>query len=228
MLWPGRNIDNRRFVEFLVRFGSLSQEMQKISVVILIRRLEESGESFLASILIERFFRSPLSYYGKSPQYYGDKDSGLYATTLPGIIDPEEIDTEEVTVLLVAPTLAVKDLRRASYASIIYSDVRSGLVHEYELSNNVTHSGWRQTEDKLSYINYFTDPDSGKVMETAKQHNISLDEARDALTRTQRRLYFPYSYIRNTLVEAANAAFSYWDTASDLSHPVPQSWWIDG
>ncbi len=144
------------------------------------------------------------------------------------MIYPNDIDTDEASIHHLIPALPNACIRRASYANIIYSDLRSGLVHEYKITGNATSTRWHEDPTRISYINLIVMPDEKKVADTAREYRIAVNEARDALTATQRRLYFPYSYIRQVAEETASSVFTYWDSIDDFFRPQPASWWIEG
>jgi len=222
--------DRKRFVEFLVKFSSGKYPIKIISTALLIQQLDQPNHKTDADILIEKFFRSKYDYYSKSPErYHPDIEDIRYAPgTLSRIIDPKDIDATEERILELIPAIKLKEIRKSSYASIIYSDLRSGLVHKYEPGEKVARRGWNRKDDKLSYINYMIMPDEKDVEEFASLYNIDNQEARDALAQTQRRIYFPYEFIRNTVSDAANSLFEHWRDASTLSQNEPTKWWIDG
>ena len=231
ILWPRKSEqdrkDRKRFIQFLIEYSS---SPRTISIDLLIQQLNQPNHKTNADILIEKFFRSKYDYYSKSPTYYHPdiEDIRNAAGTLSRIITPEDIDTTEEKILGLIPTVKLKEIRGSSYANIIYSDLRSGLVHEYEPGEKVTQRGWNSKGDRLSYINYMIMPDEKDVEEFARTYSLDNQEARDALVQTQRRIYFPYEFIRNTVTGAAKSLFEYWDTSSGLSRNEPISWWIDG
>jgi len=221
-------IDRKRFVEFLVKFSTITPPVETISACILSEQLEHNKKNVELEIAIKKFFVSEFNYRGKSPFEYGESGSGLYAGTLQSIIPPEKIDTSEIEIQRLLPSLSLKEIRNASYASVIYSDLRSGLIHEYEVTGDLSGFGWHDKIDNLSYMNFKTLPLEQEVHLISHKHNISLNEARDALTKSQRKLYFPYSYIKNIIVSASNELFNYWENVEDFNQPYPQKWWIDG
>lgn len=236
ILWP-RNAakrpgDKKRFVQFLIEYSSKTYpSLKTISVDLLIRHLLNESNTTEAKILIEKFYRSEYAYYSKSPTHYyddGPRDIEYAAGTLSKIYYPHEIDVAEEEIMKLTPALARREVRKCSYASIIYSDLRSGLVHEYEPADNVAEHGWNKLENGLAYINYLIMPDEKEVEKFASQYKIEMQEARDALSQTRRRIYFPYDYIHNTIISAANSLFEYWREVSGLSRTEPDDWWIDG
>jgi hypothetical protein len=133
---------------------------------------------------------------------------------------------EEIEVFQLIPEIEKREIRRSSYASIIYSELRNGLVHEYELFPNLASHGWPGKENQLCYINFLIFPEEQDVSDVDKRCGISEEKARDALSRTERRLYFPYSFIRNLIKGTAESVFNYWESAQEFTKPEPASWWI--
>jgi hypothetical protein len=152
----------------------------------------------------------------------------LYESTLPNIIDPDDVDTDEENIHGIEPRTSTRSIRHASYANIIHTDLRSSLVHTYELGENLTGSGWHQGSDCLNYVNYDVEPEQCKVEATAKEVGVTSVEAREGLTKVRRCLYFPYAFIRRLTQETADSVFSSWDTVGIFSRPQPANWWIDG
>jgi hypothetical protein len=73
------------------------------------------------------------------------------------VVDGNEVDATEETVLSACPRLAIKTVRDCSYAALLYQDVRSAYAHEYRAGPRAGE--WKQTskEDAMvSYINRLT------------------------------------------------------------------------
>jgi hypothetical protein len=100
-------------------------------------------------------------------------------------------------------------VRKATYAAIIYSDLRCGLVHELRWGNRLGRSTLDPNTEP-HYVNYF-----------------------DQSAHT-RRLCFPYEYLRQTVEDAIKSACDWLDTSREfiercsLCRPVPPCWWVDG
>ena len=236
IVWPRSDNknpgDKKRFVQFLIEHSSQTHPpLDTISVDLLIRQLLNGSRTDEANVLIQKFFRSEYAYFSKSHMYYyddGPKHIQYAAGTLSSIYHPDEIDVTEEKIRELVPELSRREIRRCSYASVIYSNLRSGLVHEYEPTGNVAEFGWNKSGDRLAYINSLVMPDEKDVKTFADQYKIELQEARDALAQTQRRIYFPFDYIRDVITGAANSLFAYWRNASELSRTEPTDWWMDG
>ena len=101
-------------------------------------------------------------------------------------------------------------MREATYASIIYRDLRCELVHEYRLAAGLAE--WPLDPNaEPHYVNY-----------------LDLQGSR------ARRLYLPYEYVRQTVKGAIEAACNWWDTSTEFTEggrpnrPAPSCWWVDG
>lgn len=206
MMWPGDRIDQKRFIQFLIDFAPKETTVHIISIPVLMARLKDKGGTALAQVLVEKF-------YPKSDVR---------------VLKGHEIDQPEAAVIELLPTLSIKEIRHSSYASIIYTDLRCGLVHEYQLSSYLSSIGMSDAASVPSYVNILREPDEAEVDKVAKQFGISHVTARSAISTIDRRLHFPYMYIRNTLSRAAEAAFDCWDTMLSWKKPKPSSWWIEG
>ncbi len=236
IVWPrtGTNKpgDKKRFVQLLIEYASaIHPPLDTISVDLLIRELLSRSRTDEANTLIKKFYHSEYAYFSKSSMHYyddGPKDIQHAAGTLSRIYDPHQIDVTEEKILELAPNVLLRDIRKCSYANIIYSDLRSGLVHEYGPTGNVAQHGWNKSSDQLAYINHLIMPDEKDVKTFADEYKIEIQEARDALAQTRRRLYFPYEYIRDAIAVAANSLFAYWTSAPMLSRTEPTNWWIEG
>lgn len=206
VMWPGDLIDKARFTQFLVKFASKASDVRKISIPVLVAKLRDKGDDASAQALIKAFY----------------PNSDLRVLT------GDEIDQPETVVTGLLPGLAIKGIRKSSYAAIIYVDLRCGLVHEYRLSTYLSSFGMSSAQNVPCYVNMEVEPDEAEVDRVAEQFEISKITARSAISRVVRHLHFPFPYIRDTLKAAAEAAFGYWKTASSWEQPQPSSWWIQG
>jgi hypothetical protein len=181
-LWPGRGIDQRRFVQLLVDFGKPETNLVLISTPALYWQLREGGDVTSAIHLANHF-------------YPGDPKQTL---------SPIRVDRDETEILTAFQQLDLKLIRRASYASIIYNDLRCGLVHEYDISAPMTSFDFNENRTTPSYFNIT-----------------------DELDQTRTLLHLPFVFIVDTLDRIAESLFNYWDTASHWEQAVPVRWWID-
>lgn len=189
-MWPGEGIDKKRFVQFLVQFSDERLCVRKISIPLLEKNLEKSD--FNTAIRVRRKF-------------------------LPGmpIMLDGDADKDETEVMAMFPSLSRKEIRNSSRASSIYVDLRSGLVHEYQLSSHLVSYTFSDRKDIPSYVN--------------RQDNVPDLTAGTFVTgETRRYLHFPYPYIRKISDTAAQAAFGYWEKQNSWDQAEPQSWWVEG
>ncbi len=202
-VWPGISKDKRRFIQFLVDFAPTSFKVTRISIPVLIAKTKLRERPEVAAELARHF--------SSMPQLE--------------IVDGERIDQDEKTVLDTVGALTQRQVRDASYAGIIYSDLRSGLVHEYSLGPFVKNWRMSSREDVPSYVNMGIAPDHDVAEKFAAENHISLVDAEMALVKRQRHIYFPYPYLRGVLDGAARGAFEYWRIAADFEKSAPKSWW---
>lgn len=137
-VWPGVNIDRRRFVQFLKQFAAPELSATLISVPI------------LAASLRSKQKRGPLE---RLKQAYLDYDPSQ-------VLTGQEVDRSEEEILSVCPSLGLKEVRDCSYANLLYRELRSGYVHEYRPTGKTV--SWPMTQDKKAHVSYFNwihDPD---------------------------------------------------------------------
>jgi hypothetical protein len=259
MYWPDTE-DNRRFIEFLAKF---TPQTQKISIPIVIEKFFDEGDSGSAEKLIKQYYSSRSDYNGL---WYLDNQV-LPEPLMLKNLDSTKIDQTELNIAKVLSKeihLAGKEkvnlkwadnllpkgkdkrqvIRDASYAALIYTDFRCGLVHLYEGKNGVTSIPYPGRRDAPIYVNQSTSPTDEFIKKfiekAASEYSLdpkvySYDDVRMAFTETKRRLYFPYEYIRNLMVEASKNAFDEWerwDEPSSYQKPdiwagnKPPVWWI--
>jgi hypothetical protein len=205
LMWPGENIDRRRLVEFLVQLADPALRVRKISVPLLANKLEDGGDRDSAIRLRARFLPAE------------------YASVIDGDVDQDEAVIENALL-----ALSKGQIRESSYAATIYTGVRCGLVHEYQLSSNLESWGVSERVDVPSYVNLRVLPDPGRVEAYARAQGIDLSGAMIALARPRRFLHFPYVYLRSVLTSAAESAFDCWNSSESWEQPIPSPWWIDG
>jgi hypothetical protein len=181
-LWPGRGIDKSRFVELLVRLGPHSAYCKTISVPLLVQFLADSKRTTEAGTL--------------------GRELGFphFSRVLTG----PEIDASEDEILRSCPSLEIKDLRRCSYASVLYQEIRSSYAHEYQPGENA--ESWPMTmkpDQRVSYINRLVDAEKLKV---------------------QRLIHFHVEW----LGELATGLAASVDAEEAVPRPLPVQWWSEG
>jgi len=137
-VWPGMNIDRRRFVQFLKRFAAPGLNATSISVPI------------LAASLRRRRKRGPLKRLRQAYLNYNPSQ----------VLTGRDVDGSEREIFLVCPSLKRKEVRECSYANLLYRELRSGYVHEYRPRGKTV--SWPMTRDRdshVSYFNWINDPD---------------------------------------------------------------------
>lgn len=224
-MWPRDYIDKFRFIQFLVEFAPKSLDVQKISIYHLIEKL--ASDAATTQALINSFFTSREDYDGK---VFLDGESLPISLMQRIIHDASQVDQRESTIASLLPNIQLRTLRKSSYAAIIYSDLRNSLVHLYRIKEPLASHGMSNRSDIPSYANMSYLPDEEEARRVAATHNLSIDEVRASLAVNQRRLFFPYGYVRRLLIETAEAAFDYWDTVDSWERPLPNETdrWING
>ena len=174
-IWPGHRIDKFRYNELLTQYCSQIPLPSQISIPSLVESFKGKPEE----ILIKKEFN-----------FDSNKKTAAH-----------EIDCDELTVLKKVPTLPLAKVREASYASIIYRDLRCGLVHTYALQERLID--W--VPGGANELVYFSNNGSSV-------------------------LFVPYEYIERVVKSTAEAVFDYWVSTSDFIRSLnpPAKWWIEG
>lgn len=134
MIYPGNRIDRKRFVELLIKSNTTIYDFSKISVPLLAESQILTKEQI--SILL--------------------KDYNIKSYSL--IMTSEDIDLDEFIVKAFCPSINIKKLRAFSYANLLYSELRSSLIHEYCLSDFAAPFPQTQRETFVSYNNNINYP----------------------------------------------------------------------
>lgn len=135
-VWPGAGIDRARFVELFIRFPDTASEFSKISVPLLIQDLERTDRRAAEELAQALGFQ------------HGTK-------VLTGV----DIDRTEAEILDLAAAAPRDRIRRFSYASVLYGELRSSYVHEYKIGSNA--GAWpmtSKTDQLVSYVNRLAGP----------------------------------------------------------------------
>jgi hypothetical protein len=180
-LWDGIGIDRVRFIEMLVKLGPEASACITVSIPLLVQHLEASAREMDAKQL-QRAFSVP---------------------SISRVLTGPEVDRSESEVLALCPHLDLKELRRFSYASILYGEVRSSYAHEYrpgKLADSLPMT--MRSDQKVSYINRIADD-----------------------LQTRRLVHFHLEWL-TTLPVALAAVVD--DLAPALPQPKPKAWWADG
>ncbi len=178
LAWPGEGIDKKRFVELLVCFTKPELKPQNVSVPLLVSSLEKTGNINAARVIIEKFLPN------SSAQ----------------IVTSEDVDCAEDEILKVCPELQVRDIRKASYANLFYKEVRSGVVHEYQLQNLADSDPMTTRRTYVSYSNY-------------------------AYPNNHRKIVFHFEWALESVESVASKIQTMSD---DLPFQVPIRWWLEG
>lgn len=186
-IWPGERIDRKRFVQLWSIHCDASLGATKISIPLLVEDLRKAGDTASA----EKIETS-------RPKMFG---SGYATRVLTG----DDVDTSEKEVLAIIPTMTLRSIRASSYGALFYRHVRSGLAHEFHLTESATqHPMTRRLTSGVSYS------------------NLASHEDRDVVRRV---ICFDFSW----LVEVARSIASHFDSsAGPAEQNQPPQWWIEG
>ena len=181
-LWEGRGIDRARFIELLVRYASLTPNCKTVSVDLLIQSLSDKK-------LVAEMRKDLLPSIDDIKIWGEDKDKSI----------------EELKIAY--PALGVKQLKEHTYANILYTRLRSGLIHEYDVGQGVSEypaiaKDLRQI-GKIPYLNVMT-------LEVINGRHIS-----------KRKIHFHISWLSELVLSVANNP-----ALPDDKMPHPKPWWI--
>ena len=107
---PGDRKDRARFVELLTQFAPTELSVKKISIPLLVAYLRDERCNEESEIIRKAFL---------------DFSPSL-------ILTGDDVDKSEEEIMRLCNTLDKKALRYHNYANLLYTEVRSGYVHEYK------------------------------------------------------------------------------------------------
>jgi hypothetical protein len=186
--WPGKSLDRCRFNQLLVDYAP---ETRTISVPLLMKHFESNGKTDLASTLKSHF------------------DSCIPLGSIPrgDIVDLSEKDVEK---LLGAPCRI--EVRKHSYANLLYEELRCSYSHEFKPGDRVRvhRPSWLYLEPGVFYQPY-----------SRRDSNIS----ENPLEPSSYQIYFDLTWIGKVLKKCSIAVDK---AAKRLRRKPPIKWWITG
>ncbi|MGO9833973.1 MAG: hypothetical protein ACLP1X_07150 [Polyangiaceae bacterium] len=196
-VWPGTHGDRRRFIEAWVQFSAPDGDARHVSVPLLRRWLLDHDQVDMARALEQAC--PPLFNAGQRAR----------------VIHGDELDCDENALLTKCPSLDVATMRRHSYATVFYEDVRCKLVHEGELSGTAASFPMTIKKDpRISYVN-----------RTVATLNVDGEVAKVTGPERDRRIFFHMEFLADVTRNMARNV----DTAlANGPIPQPKRWWIDG
>lgn len=177
-VWPGIRNDRKRFAELLNDYAPSSLGATQVSVPELVSYLQKAGfvtES--ASIRTALLDLSPSR-----------------------IVTGKDVDKTEGDIAARFPMIHTKDIRKCSYANLLYHEIRCGYSHQYR--PGLRADSWPMTGDlavPVSYINRVSDPD--------------------------RYLHFHVNWVAELAITIAEAIDS---DVQTIPRTLPLKWWLDG
>lgn len=182
-VWPGRVPDKKRFVEAWVQFAGDDLRPAAISLPLLFQWTRDTKKDPAA---IEALKRARPAI------------SGLSARLVTG----RDVDLSEAEVSTLCPTLTRTEIRKFSYPSVFYTEVRSQVAHEYELTGHAAPFSMYSASSGVNYLNML--PNSSAL--------VSI-----------RHIHFEVTW----LVAILRSIGAKVDTFTCPCQP-PQKWWLDG
>lgn len=135
LLWPGERHDKRRFVEAWTRLTEPGLRADRVNLPLLCRELRTRGSHPFANVLEEL----------RGGAFGAGQDSR--------VLTAHDVDMTEHEVFDACPDLGLVQIRRFSYPSIFYSQVRSALVHEYRVGRGADGYAMTTRDADVSYAN---------------------------------------------------------------------------
>lgn len=179
-IYPGPKIDRFRFIEMLVKFGPEANTCRTISIPLLTQHLDDSDRGCESSKL-----RRAFSVPHKSI-----------------VLTGPDVDRNECEIVALSPTIGLTDIRRFSYASILYKEIRSSYAHEYQPGDKADSLPMTMLKgQKVSYINRICDD-----------------------RKSRRLLHFHIEW----LLELPLGLADYIDSLDSVSRHQPTLWWANG
>lgn len=178
ILWPTVERDRVKYIETLVKYSAANPSVTTISIPILINQFPDVEALKILD---------PSNHECE-------------------VLMANQIDRPEAEFAAKVPNLGSKQIRDASYANILYKQLRCGLLHSYEIQGILNPDGWLNPEE-LHY----------------SFHESSLGEQK-------RLLYLPYKYIREIAISVLNGVAVEWERTEhwEMSTSTPEYWWIEG
>lgn len=177
-VWPGIKKDRVRFVELLKEFSPSEFDTTRISVPLLIDDLRNKKHLYQAKKLEKSFL-----------------------DFVPGqVLIGSKVDKFENEIIGLCPRLSLNEVRKFSYANLLYGQVRSSYAHEYrpgQLANS-----WPMTSDQsspASYVEWFDKP--------------------------IRRIHFHIPWLVKIAVTLADSIDA---VSTTLPRVDPAKWWVEG
>jgi hypothetical protein len=201
-VWPGEQIDRKRFVELWVRFSGGSNTT-RVSLPLLIQALMKDRRLSEA----ETLRRSRHQMFGPG---YGCR-----------VVAGEEVDGNENELISSCPALHLATLRRYAYPTVFYEHVRSKLVHEYGLGPDGKATPWPMTRRNDVGISY-----SNQLVK-AEERVVETEDGLELVPRhySVRRIHFHTPWLLElTTAMAANADRQLSVTPAPIHRPA--EWWL--
>lgn len=172
--WPEKGFDRKRFIELLIDFAP---ETRTISVPRLCNHL-------LSHDLVAQ---------AKQIWDYPENNSQI-------LLGPDiDIGERKIANSLTTP-ISLKTIRRYSYASLLYNDLRCSYSHEYEIGDNAdVLKMTRSTKQCISYVNVYEEPFPF--------------------------IHFDLNWLANVVRKCASVMV---EKQPDQVSEIPSEWWIEG
>ena len=131
-IWPGENIDRKRFIETCIKYPKVHYGADLISVPILYKNICEPEKNILEN-------KFPFAFSG----YEGIPDTMVLCGA---DIDMYEDDLKDLGILH-------ENIRKYSYANLLYTELRCGFAHKYSMGKQACKYPMAKKSQSVSYVN---------------------------------------------------------------------------
>ena len=134
-LWPGEGKDRKRFVELWSMYAPAKYAPNRISVPLLVDRLDQTQRRAEAEAL-----------RASRPGMFGPGGDSR-------VLVANDVDQTELQISALSPSPPLKDIRRCSYGFVFYEHVRSAIVHEFHFGPKAVGTPMTDRPADVSYSN---------------------------------------------------------------------------
>jgi hypothetical protein len=194
--------DQRRFVEAWTNLSPPALGAHRVSIPLLIADLESDGRHKIA----KKLPAAQRDAIAKRLRATHRAFSGWQETRM---VTGDDVDLSTDKVKETTPDLSTQEIRRFSYGSIFYSDFRSALVHEYQLTRSARAFAFGRQEPGPSYGNTLV---RGLI--------------RPGVEEIRRTIHFPLPWLESLARGIAEKVEPLVERGGGL--PSPETWWLDG
>jgi hypothetical protein len=193
--------DRKRFVEAWTNLSPPALGAHRVSIPLLIADLESDGRHEIAKKLPATQREAMAKRLRATHRAFSGWEDPRSVTS------GDDVDLSTDKVKEATPDLSTQEIRRFSYGSVFYSDVRSALVHEYQITRGARAVALGRKEAGPSYWNVFV---KGLL--------------RPDFEEIRRTIHFPLPWLESLARGIAEKV----EPHMERRLPRPEKWWLDG